>query len=134
VWHPATGSKDKGKNCNANHVLRVKNTLFSIVNKERIALLEEYVRQDPQDPFNHYALALEYLHAHPSEALGRLQKVIEQFPHYLPSYYPCAELTAMLGSAAAALTVAESGMTKALQAGDRKTASELRTLAESIQD
>ena len=104
------------------------------MNKERIALLEEYVRQDPQDPFNHYALALEYLHAHPAEALGRLQKVIEQFPYYLPSYYPCAELTAMLGSAAAALTLAESGMTMALKAGDRKTASELLTLAESIQD
>lgn len=104
------------------------------MNKERIALLEAYIHQEPQDPFNHYALALEYLHAHPSQALGRLQRVIERFPQYLPSYYPCTELTALLGSAAAALTVAQKGIAMALQAGDRKTASELKALAESIQE
>ena len=104
------------------------------MNKQRITLLEEFIAADPHDPFNHYALALEYQHAHPTEALARLQKVIEQFPDYLPSYYPCTELTALLGSAQAALAVAETGMTMALKAGDRKTASELRALAESIQD
>lgn len=59
-------------------------------NLDRIQVLRNYILEEPQDPFNHYALALEIKEKDPAEALRIFEYVLENFPNYLPAYFPSA--------------------------------------------
>ena len=61
---------------------------------DRIKLLEEFLRDDPEDPFNTYALALEYLKSDQAKASNLFDKLVKQKPDYIPTYYPFAQLLA----------------------------------------
>ena len=58
----------------------------------RIEQLEEFLREDPNDPFNSYALALEYLKSDQDKAYNLFVRLIDLHPNYLPTYYPFAQL------------------------------------------
>ncbi len=92
----------------------------------RIEQLEQFITEDPSDPFPRYALALEFLHLDPAKAQAQFESLISQFPDYLPTYYPAAHLLAERGDAQGADTLFQSGIAKARQQGDRKTEHELR--------
>lgn len=62
------------------------------MNPARIALLEKYVSEEPDNPFNGYALAMEYYEEQPAKALSLLSSHITRFPSYLPSYFKLAHL------------------------------------------
>jgi hypothetical protein len=59
---------------------------------DRLALLEAFLQEDPDDPFNSYALALEYLKSDQQKAYDLFLKLIDAHPNYLPTYYPFAQL------------------------------------------
>ena len=59
---------------------------------DRITVLEGFLKEDPDDPFNSYALALEYLKSDPKEAHDLFFKLIDTHPNYLPTYYPLSQL------------------------------------------
>lgn len=50
------------------------------------------MREDPGDPFNSYALALEYLKYDQDKALDLFFTLINSRPDYLPTYYPLSQL------------------------------------------
>jgi tetratricopeptide (TPR) repeat protein len=52
----------------------------------------EFIAENPDDPFNHYALAMEDKAGDPQGALERFKQIIIRFPEYLPSYYQAANL------------------------------------------
>ena len=52
----------------------------------RIELLKEYMDQEPNDPFNIYALAIEYLNENIEKSLTYFTILINDFPSYLPTY------------------------------------------------
>lgn len=54
---------------------------------ERLKILEKYVEEEPNDPFNHYALALEYQKLGDERASSQFDFLIKTFCDYLPSYY-----------------------------------------------
>jgi hypothetical protein len=55
---------------------------------DRIMLLEEYLKEDPDDAFILYALALEYIKASSHDKAGEyFVKLREKHPDYLPMYY-----------------------------------------------
>ncbi|GGZ14809.1 hypothetical protein GCM10007049_03470 [Echinicola pacifica] len=55
--------------------------------------LLQYIKEDPQAPFNYYALALEYLKEDKEDdALKYFNILLEQHPDYLPTYYHAAAL------------------------------------------
>lgn len=56
----------------------------------RIELLKEYMDQEPNDPFNIYALAIEYLNENIEKSLTYFTILINNFPTYLPTYYHIA--------------------------------------------
>ena len=58
----------------------------------RTEQLEEFYREDPGDPFNAYALALEYLKSNTQKAQELFEKLLSTHPNYLPTYYPFAQL------------------------------------------
>jgi|688.fasta_scaffold338303_2 tetratricopeptide (TPR) repeat protein len=59
---------------------------------ERINFLLEQIELDPQDPFNIYALAIEYKDNQQDKAIGYFEKLLQKFPEYLPTYYHAAAL------------------------------------------
>jgi hypothetical protein len=57
------------------------------MNQSRIDLLKKFILEDPGDPFNYYALALEHLNTDPLKAGELFDKLLKDHPDYLPSYY-----------------------------------------------
>ncbi|TRX49498.1 tetratricopeptide repeat protein [Fulvivirga sp. M361] len=62
------------------------------MNSQRLSLLLEYLKNDPNDPFNLYAIATEYRTNSPEKAQQYYEQLLEQHPEYLPTYYHCANL------------------------------------------
>ena len=59
---------------------------------ERIKFLLEQIASDPEEPFNYYALAIEYKDNQQDKALEYFEKLLKEFPKYLPTYYHAAAL------------------------------------------
>ncbi len=60
----------------------------------KTALLEKllvFYEEDPHDPFNLYALALEYQKFDASKSAELLERLLLDFPDYLPTYYHAAQ-------------------------------------------
>ena len=60
-------------------------------NLERIELLKGYCVEEPQNPFNYYALALEFREFDKVEAGKLFDFVVLNFPNYLPVYFSAAQ-------------------------------------------
>lgn len=100
-------------------------------NNERLALLMSMKRENPQDPFPPYAIALEYRAAGERVmALRQLQSVIETFPDYLPAYYPSIALHIEFGEPGKAIELAKIGIDLAAKQKNIKTAGEIKSLIE----
>ena len=64
--------------------------------QNRIAILEEFYKTEPNDPFNAYALALEYLNSNTSKAKALFEELLANHPTYVATYYHAAALFADL--------------------------------------
>ncbi|WP_420387236.1 tetratricopeptide repeat protein [Roseivirga sp.] len=102
------------------------------MNESRIELLQKYIDEEPNEPFNHYALANEYMAENPSKALDILLTLIEQQPDYLPSYYQAAKLLEDLEEEEKALEVYSSGIELAKIQGNHKTLNELNSAYQNL--
>jgi Tfp pilus assembly protein PilF len=91
----------------------------------RIAQLEEFLKEDPNDPFNSYALALEYLKTDPAKSLSLFESLLSAHPDYLPTYYPFAQLLIEQQQTDKAEAIFRKGIDTARRANDLKTLKEL---------
>ena len=94
----------------------------------RLEQLRQFVADDPADPFNTYALALECLKTDVGEATTLFLGLLQTHPDYLPTYYQAAILLASTGKPAEALKIAEQGMALAQAKNDLKARRELQAL------
>jgi tetratricopeptide (TPR) repeat protein len=94
---------------------------------ERIKQLEEFITEDPSDPFNFYALALEYAKVDDPKALDLFNHLVKNHTDYVPTYYQFAKLYESLGQKENAIKIFTQGITIATQQNDLKTLQELRT-------
>src|SRR5689334_10805353 len=92
----------------------------------RIEQLEAFAKEDPNDPFNHYALALEYLKVDPPRAFEQFEMLIQQHPDYLPTYYPFAHLLIEMKQPVRGEEMFKAGMEQARKSQDIKTLRELQ--------
>jgi Tfp pilus assembly protein PilF len=92
----------------------------------RIEQLKQFIVDDPADAFPRYALALEYLKTEPSLARRQFDELLQQFPDYLPTYYPAAHLLVELGDVTGAERLFQRGIEIAQRQANRKTEMELR--------
>ncbi len=60
--------------------------------EERLKILFEYLQEDPKDPFNIYAIAMEYINKDNEKALYYLEILLIEHPDYIPTYYHAAAL------------------------------------------
>lgn len=102
---------------------------------ERIQQLIQFIAEDPGDPFNHYALALEYGKVDERKALEILQDLLKRHKEYIPLYYQLAKLYDKFGQKEKAIQTFKEGMVIAREQNDIKTFRELSAgLDELLED
>ena len=102
------------------------------MNKERLRLLKQYHEEEPDDPFNLYALANEYMASEPGSAKGYFDQLLEKHPDYLPTYYQAAQLYTSLEKFHLALEIYEKGIALADAQNNGKTLQELRSAYQGL--
>lgn len=94
---------------------------------ERLKLLHQFYEEDPADPFNSYALALEYLNVDPDKSLAFFDILLKEHAEYLPTYYHAARFFQDRGEKERAIHAYERGISLARSVGDSKALRELRS-------
>ena len=102
------------------------------MNQTRIDLLKKYIEEDPDDPFNHYGLACEYLSEKPEAALKIFQSLLTDHPDYLPTYYHAGQLLEAFEREKEALKVYQSGMALAKAQNNAKAFQELSSVHQNL--
>jgi Tfp pilus assembly protein PilF len=102
---------------------------------DRVEQLKQFIAEDPADPFNYYALALEYVKIDESKALAILNELVQSHKDYVPIYYQLAKLYERVGQKENAIHTFYSGIKVAQQQQDLKTLHELNAaLQELLED
>lgn len=92
---------------------------------ELLQSLITFYQEDPTDPFNVYALALEYAKSDPKEATLYFDKLLDEHPNYLATYYTAAGFFASLEEFEKAGLIYQKGIDLALINKNVKTHQEL---------
>jgi hypothetical protein len=94
-------------------------------NLERIELLKGYCKEEPENPFNFYALALENRESDKPAAIELFDFVLCNFPNYLPVYFPAAHFFYEEDNLQKAKNIFEIGIELAQTLQDEKAKKEL---------
>lgn len=97
----------------------------------RIEMLQSFAEQEPENPFNWYALALEHQNSSPEKASSLFHKLLNEHKGYLPTYYHAAHFFAEKGDLDLAKSVFEEGIHLAEK---EKQSNTLRELKNSYQN
>ena len=103
------------------------------MNSERIKMLEQFVAEDPTDPFNRYALALELAKSDKLKAKEIFDQLILSNPDYVPAFYQAALLYLELMLNEEVTKIIENGILQAKKQNNQKAASELRGLLDEME-
>lgn len=104
------------------------------MNNERIQQLIRFVEEEPNDPFNVYALAMEYMSNQPAQARLYFDQLLANHPDYLPTYYHAAALYADLDERERAAELYEKGILLAKAQQNQKALQELERAQQAFDD
>ena len=93
---------------------------------DRLALLHQFLEEEPGDPFNRYALALEYEKHDVQKARALYAELLKDHANYLPTYYHAGKLLASVGATIEATEVFARGMALARSTNETKALRELQ--------
>ena len=93
----------------------------------RLEQLLQHLEEDPGDPFNIYAVAMEYRKTDVQKATKFLLLLLHEHEDYLPTYYHLGKLKQEQGNVSAAKRVFSLGIEKAEKFGELKTLRELKS-------
>jgi Tfp pilus assembly protein PilF len=99
---------------------------------DRIQQLEKFYEDDPHDPFNVYALALEYLKYDATRSQALFEMLLRDSPQYLPTYYHAAKFFGERGQKERAVEIFENGIALAKKVNDAKALRELRSALDEL--
>ena len=100
---------------------------------QRLILLQKYHKQEPNDPFNIYGLALEYRNFDQPKAAEYFNLLLENHESYLPTYYHAAQLFSELGQVDKADTIYNAGIKLAQEQSDALALRELQNAYSNFQ-
>ena len=92
----------------------------------RLEILTQFYEEEPNVPFNLYALATEYLKTNPEKTKELFDELLLNSPDYLPTYYHSAALNFELGNHELADTIYQKGIVLALSQKNEKAHKELQ--------
>ena len=99
----------------------------------RIEILKGFLKDNPNDSFSRYALALEYVKlSQNDDALREFETVKQNDPGYVATYFQLGQLYQKIGRNHDAEKTFRTGITAAAKAGDEHTKSELEAALESL--
>ena len=104
------------------------------MNAERIKTLEQFYDDNPRDAFTIYALALEYASSDRAKAERLFELLLTDFEDYIPTYYQATAFYISVENETRAIAIAKKGIEKAKAAKEMKTAGELMSLLDTIDD
>jgi len=104
------------------------------MNNDRIQQLVRFVEEEPGDPFNVYALAMEFITAHPERAKSYFDQLLTTHPGYLPTYYHAAALYAEINERDRAAALYDTGIELARAQGNARTLLELERAKRAFKD
>lgn len=94
----------------------------------RIDQIREFLNENPNDPFLHYALAQEFLKLGDKDsALEKYLYLVENHPKYVATYYHLGKLYYEMGQKPMALEYFEKGIVIAKEVGELHSLSELQS-------
>jgi tetratricopeptide (TPR) repeat protein len=99
----------------------------------RLEQLQQFLAEEPNDPFNIYSLALEYLKTDPSETMRLFETLVTRHHNYLATYYHFGKLCHESGDREKALAILEQGIAVARQQNASKALRELQSAYQEIQ-
>lgn len=97
------------------------------MNKRRLEHLIEFYKDDPNDPFNIYALATEYKSINPKKALEYFELLVNNHPDYVATYYHLAHLYIEFDEEEKAKLTFEHGINVAKEQNDQLALRELKS-------
>ncbi len=99
---------------------------------ERLKNLTLFLELEPEDPFNWYAIAMEYKASDISKTKAYLEHLLSQFPNYLATYYQMSELLINAHQKIKAELLLEKGIALAKRQQDMNTLRELQNLLNNL--
>ena len=102
------------------------------MNTKRLSLLASFLKDEPEDPFNWYAMAMELKPSDKLKARAHLDHLINNFPDYLPTYFQLAEILIEALENKEAELILEKGIELANLKKDLKTQQELQSLLTNL--
>ncbi|GAB3220957.1 tetratricopeptide repeat protein [Algoriphagus aestuariicola] len=93
---------------------------------DRLRILRDFIDEEPENPFNYYALALELREKDVQEAQKLFDFLLEKHSDYLPVYFPSAHFYAELGQLEKAKETFEIGIDLAIEQNEQKAQKELK--------
>ncbi len=92
----------------------------------RLQLLIQFTKEEPENPFNWYALALEYLNSNPKGTAAIFDQLLKDHPEYLPTYYTSAQFFAEQSNLEKTKEIFEKGILLAAKLKEDKALKELK--------
>ncbi len=100
----------------------------------RINQLLQFLKEDPTDPFIHFALARESEKIGDDDrALSYYLHLVEKHPEYVGTYYHYGKLIQRRGDIELARSIFKEGIVRAKDLGDHHSASELEGAIELLE-
>src|SRR4051812_36106399 len=100
---------------------------------DRIQLLTQFLRENPNDAFARYGLAIEYSNRGDApNALGEFNKLIELHPDYSAGYFMAAQMLARAGRNDEARNFLQGGIAAAARTGNAHAKSEMQTMLDEL--
>jgi Tfp pilus assembly protein PilF len=89
--------------------------------------IEEFLKEDPADPFLRYGLAMEYVREHDDEGATRcLEELLAVRPDYVPAYQQAGQAFVRLGRADDARAMFKRGIAAAREHNDQHAMEEMQ--------
>lgn len=97
------------------------------MNQSRLEQLLNFLKEDPEDPFNLYAVATEYKLLDPRKAKEYFDKLLKYHEEYVATYYHAARLYSDLGDRKKSEDIFKKGMEIAMKINDHHAFRELQS-------
>jgi tetratricopeptide (TPR) repeat protein len=104
------------------------------MNSVRLERLFEFLKDDPNDPFTIYAIALEYFNEEPLKALEYFNLLLNNHEEYTSTYYHAGKLHEKLGNAEEAAKIYQKGIEICRKKREMHALSELQSALNLLTD
>jgi tetratricopeptide (TPR) repeat protein len=101
---------------------------------ERLKILYQQLMDEPNEPFNIYAVAMEYMTSDRKTSLGYLNHLLDNHPDYLPTYYHAGALLVENHNYEKAMLVYEKGIDLANKLNKSNALRELKGAYQMLKD